>query len=265
MSTTKTTLALTAILSATFIAYQITNDTIEIQPASTTADNNILVVEQPKSKKVDKYLNRKTVLGITSKRHINALFTTLPTYQSGESFFIKPLKDKKVIVRNAFEAKNLILREGTDYFNLSKETGLKPYKVKIDNLGNRFYKYHLTSNHIPIYGNDIVVQVNTHNELVFMGGDGFDMPFSELPSQPSLTSNEALAAVLTYLKRPEQNEIQGNAELEYFHNEDNTVSLAWKMTLASNSRHPLGTVHIDAHSGEMLYFVSKVQSRHSKV
>ena len=272
LNQTKLTLAITGVLGLGLLGYQLTDQT-NVKPVVFQQEiKTEILLPTFNDQQANQVLPQLTFLSppenthldSQSKQHAQQLFSELAPYQVGESFFIKPLKNKKIILNDALEAKNLIVKSGASYFNLNQQIDLQAFKSKRDSLGNKFYKYHLTNHNIPVYGTDVVIQVNEKNEFIFMGGDGFNDTETQLETKPSLTSNEALSNVLLNLETPAKGKIHGDAELEYFYKNDNW-SLAWKMTVESNSKYHLGTMHIDAHSGEMLYFVTNIHSMDRKV
>ncbi len=87
-----------------------------------------------------------------------------------EQLFIKPIKNKVIKVSDAVAVEQLIREAGAEFFQFSLHDSVQLVSAQRDTRGNIFYKYDQKYKNVPVFGKQLVVQINKHDQLKLLSG-----------------------------------------------------------------------------------------------
>ncbi len=150
-------------------------------------------------------------------------------------------------------AKNIILKGGSNYLNIRPSDDLTLKTAQKDPLGNSIYKYSQTYNDVPVFGRELVVQINTQDEVSMIGGQY--EPSIELNTIPQLGAEDALNSALSLLdERPlDSPNIIEPSQLIIYVNQNIEPVLTYRAVIeyhTNESGYHKEQIFVDANSGK---------------
>ena len=117
--------------------------------------------------------------------------------------------------------------------------------------GGSHVRFHQTFNGLPVYGSDVVVSVNTRNEITMVINNAHAE--IEAPTTPSFSPAKALAIAREYLKTSDRATGQDDATtLMIFADQQNANHLAYRVTMTREMPAGDWEVLVDALDGTIL-------------
>lgn len=117
--------------------------------------------------------------------------------------------------------------------------------------GGSHVRFHQTFNGLPVYASDVLVSVNTRNEITMVINNA--QADIEAPAAPSFNSSKALAIAREYLKTSDRPTGQDDsATLMIFADQQNGYHLAYRVTMTREMPAGDWEVLVDAQDGTIL-------------
>jgi bacillolysin len=211
-------LAVMAALGTAYVSYSVSTQGLQtdlaitnpvIQKNSTSNDLNNTPISIPAD---SPEAGIPLVLEAMKQQTNNRLSTSTPSLLQSRAFFSKPKSSLKrgenvfftgspknpLHAITADDAKNIIMQGGKNYLNASPGDDLALMTSKRDKLGNVIYKYSQTYEDLIVFGRELVVQINSDDEIAMIGGQY--EPAINLTTTPLLSATDAFNNAFQYFK-----------------------------------------------------------------
>jgi len=183
--------------------------------------------------------------------------------QNSDDVLITHSPKQPLIATTADDARELILSSGKQHLNIQEQDNLLLKSAKRDQKGNAIYKYTQTYEDIPVFGREMVVQINPQSEVSLIGGQ-FESSIN-LETQPSMTPKTAMdEAFSSFTETPTDTPtVLEQPELVIYTNETIEPTLTYRVVIeymTIKSGYKKEEVFINAHSGQPVNQITKIHS-----
>lgn len=183
--------------------------------------------------------------------------------QRGDNLYItaKPLQPLYAVT--ADDAKSIILEGGKDFLHTRETDDLTLLTAKRDDLGNVFYKYSQTYNDLPVFGREVVVQINPQDEVTLIGGQY--EPAIELDTTPQLAAKDAVYSAFSQFDPASTDTptILAAPELLVYTDDDTQPVLAYKTPVeyvTNETGYHKEWLFVDANKGTVINRINMIYS-----
>ncbi|MCW8929169.1 MAG: M4 family metallopeptidase [Gammaproteobacteria bacterium] len=197
------------------------------------------------------------------------LFPQEEPLQPGDSFYVRADKlQKKISIKNAHQAKELISNAGKTFFSWQEADDIQLETSRRDGLGNFFYKFDQTYQGLPVYGKQVILQTqldkgHSNNNLVMVSGQ-FETQI-KLSTQPGIDATTAVSTSMKQLTGSDQPDYKllSEAQLIIFTDEKHSPVLTYEVTASyenAKGSPQRNKLFIDANSGELINSITTHQT-----
>ena len=183
-------------------------------------------------------------------------FIAQTPHENGKGTVLVTPPDATIKIKNASDAKRLILEGGSEHLNLGKNDNVEIISTKKDKLGNTYYKYKQTYKGIPVDGRELVVEASKEDNSKMLAG--FFESNINISTDPELVGSQALNLALSsetpiIHKEPELKVFVGNTEPQLVYHSvvqyDSDV----------DGLH-LDEIYVDANTGKVISTITRIHT-----